>query len=58
MPQQTIYIRTADMDKWQALKKKSERISRMLNEEEPAQTTIVAKKFCEHGFIVGKCAKC
>ena len=53
MPQQTVYIRADDLDKWRKLPNKSAAISELLNK--PTQEE---KKYCEHGFIVGRCAKC
>ena len=36
MPNRTIYIRNADVEKWDALKDKSEAISALLNEVDPS----------------------
>ena len=40
MPQQTVYIREVDMDRWKSLEKKSEFIHKALNPEETDEMVI------------------
>lgn len=67
MPHANIWIRSDDLEKWEAIEKKSEFISEALNGVPPSQAKESPlpdsvkerverhRGFCQHGYAVGLC---
>lgn len=53
MPQVTVYVRNADIEKWKSLVKKSEFLHKALIHDDVVKA--IAGNTCKHGAAMGLC---